>query len=707
MTDGGPLRRRLLVAGLLLALLAPAVLAVRDALAARSALRSARASVRQARTALGAGEAAGARGHVQAARRSVAAARHRTDGPLWAVAGHLPVLDRSVGVLRGIVGVADAGVGLAAAAVDRADRLLGTDGAVPAALQGGRIDPAPLGDAADAAGSLPTAPLARARERLADLGTALVPGPLRDRRREALRVADRALTRISEARRLLAALPTFLGTRDTRRYLLAMQSPAELRGTGGLLGFYVPLVLDDGRVRVGDTTGLRAVTRAGAGIVRTGPLALPPGGLDPVATTDAHARRYGHVAGNRNVSNVNLDPDLPTTAPVLLDLHEQRTGERFDGMIVLDPLGVAEVMRALGPLTVPAAVRDRAGRIPARVAPDELAPLTLQTVYTVYGQGESTRREAFFGAFVDAALDRLLAAGASTAALARRVGAAATGRHLQVHSRHPREQAAFEAAGVAGHMPAVGPGQDLLALTANNASGGKQDVWVAHSLTGTLRLTLPSPRGGTGAVRAERRGTLRVALENPLPSGGMDLSIIGSCRVDRPEMQCFEDRPGLNRTWFTLWGPPDLEVTAARDHRGRPLSVGAGRIHGHRAVDHTLETPPGTTRSFELDVTGPVTLRRDGGDLRYELLLWRQAKAIPDHLDLTVRAPAGWSVAAADVTGGGDGSGMGARPDGPRLSARVVDDGRAVRLRGAATADARLRIRLTRTLADRLAGWLP
>ena len=35
----------------------------------------------------------------------------------------------------------------------------------------------------------------------------------------------------------------------------------------------------------------------------------------------------------------------------------------------------------------------------------------------------------------------------------------------------------------------------------------------------------------------------------------------------------------------------------------------------------------------------------------YELTLWRQAKAIPDHWDLTISPPPGWSVASAEVEG--------------------------------------------------------
>lgn len=692
------------VVGLLaLVLAAPPALGLRDALGARGALESARASLVRARSALGAGEIEEARGEVEAARAAVSSARSRTDGPVWAAGRRLPVLRPSVEIVGTVVDLVAAAVEVADDAVRRADGLVGADGSLPVALRGGRIDPAPFGQAAEVLASLPTSPLERARERLAALDTGLVPGAVREGRRRALDEASRSLAALGRARGLLTVMPAFLGAEGPRRYLVALQSPAELRGTGGLLGFYLPLVVEQGRIRLGPGVGLPAGTSAGG----SGPLAVPPHGVEPVATTAAFADRYAHVAADRNFSNVNLDPDLPTVAPVVLDLVEARTGGRFDGMIALDPLAVAELTRATGPLPVPPEVRDADPRIPARVGGDRLAALTLREVYEIHGEGDSERRDAFFGALVAGAVDQMLSAGGDTAELGRHLATAADERHLQLYSRQPREQAAFEAAGIAGALPPAGRTGDLLALTANNANGGKQDVWVAHTLEGRLRLILPSSPAGGDEVRAERRGTLRVGLGNPLPSRGMDLTIIGNCLVDRPEMQCFDGPPGLNRTWYSLWGPPDLQVTAARGHDGEPVPVSSDRIHGHRVIDHVLETPPRSSRFFGLELAGPVRLQRDGPELHYELLLWRQAKAIPDHLDVTVEAPPGWSVEDAVVEGGGDGEGMGARPEGPRLSAQVVEGGAAVRLTGAVTADAHLRVRFTRGLWERLAGMLP
>ncbi|MDX1620232.1 MAG: hypothetical protein R3320_04535, partial [Nitriliruptorales bacterium] len=126
--------------------------------------------------------------------------------------------------------------------------------------------------------------------------------------------------------------------------------------------------------------------------------------------------------------------------------------------------------------------------------------------------------------------------------------------------------------------------------------------------------------------------------------------------------------------------------------------------HGLVAIDHSLEVQAKSTRSFQVELDGAVPLRREGGDLVYDLTLWRQAKAIPDHWDLTVTSPDGWTVAEVVLTGGGDGQGMGIGGKGRPISAERTDG--AVRLEGAATQDVELSIRFTRPLWDRFTDWL-
>ncbi len=115
--------------------------------------------------------------------------------------------------------------------------------------------------------------------------------------------------------------PKILGGDGPRHYFLAVQNPAELRGTGGLIGNWAILTAENGKVTVGDVTKLGALNyKEGdpdAGPARTRRLqaalrALPPrdrvahgehlarlphgrqGGRRPLPAIRRHAGRRGH-----------------------------------------------------------------------------------------------------------------------------------------------------------------------------------------------------------------------------------------------------------------------------------------------------------------------------------------------------------------------------------------------------------------------------
>lgn len=657
-------RRAVVLAAILGSLTVLAVVAARDLAGARSALVAAADRIAAARVEILAGDLDTAGQHLHAAREQVARAARHSDGPLWWAAGRLPLTGPPARVVRRTVDVARSGVVLGLAGIE------GDAGTLPGwSFRGtdGAVDLAQLQRAADAVAALPTASLQGARDALAAVDGWL-PARLHQARRDVLEAADRALGDVEQARRITAVLPALLGADGPRRYFLAMQNSAELRGTGGLIGFHALLTVDGGRLSLSDVRSEEGIE------VAPGTIEVP----------EDFKRRYGGTGATTLVNNVNLDPDLPTVAPVLLAMVEQVTGVALDGVIALDPVGLAMILRGTGPIDLPGGIPD--GRIPDPLAVDALPRVAMIDAYEVFG-GPSDARKAFHAALAARSFERLLAADWDVA-MARRVAAAVAGRHLQVASTRPAEQVVLEALGVGGRLAARDGDGDLLAVTASNAAGNKQDVHVSHHLTGTIRLAAPTGDGGT----VRREATLGMRLTNPLPTDGMDLYIIGSARpggggtLDGPR--------GLNRTWFTVWAPDTATVLAGRDLDGGPIGVTRGRIHDHTAIDHVLETPSASTRGFEVGLAGPVTLRREGDALVYDLTLWRQAKAIPDLVEMAVAVPDGWRVAGAVVDGGGRPALPGLpASDVPVVSATVDSDG--VRISGAAWQDVHLTLRMT------------
>lgn len=673
--------RRWVLLAVALTVATAVVLAVRDVRRAETALTEARGLVAAAREDLADGQVTEARDGLARAADRMASARRSVDGPLWTVGAALPEVGDGPRTVRRVVSLADAAIGIANTVVEQAAPALFEDGELTLALDDGHVDLQPMTALASVLDEVPVQPLSTARDRLASTGTTLVPPRLRAARQDALQLADELQGLLETGALVSEALPPFLGAEGPRTYLLALQNPAELRGTGGLIGLVGVVRFVDGAFSLVPPSELRATYDR-----------LEDTDLPPADTSEAYARRYGARGGASLLQNTNLDPDLPTVATVLLDLWERRVaGRPPDGVIAIDPLLLADLVRTAGPLTVPPAFTQDA-RIPTRLSADDLLEVVSVDAYEVFG-GDSPERKAFLEAVSTAALDRL-SGGADARQVVDALVRNASERHLQVFSTDAGEQAAFRDLGIAGALRPPHEGMDLLAVTANNAGANKQDVHVGHAVDWDVRLE-DLEVGTDDRVRATRRSTTSVLVANPLPTTGMHPWILESIE---PGQVAGHDPgiPGLNRTWFSLWLPPEGEVVAGHGPDG-PLAAASDVVHGQRAVDVFLETPSRSRRSFQLETVSPVALTVDDGRLRYRATLWRQAKAIPDDVRLVVHAPEGWRVATAELRGGGDGTrpelSTDPRPDDPEALELTVGSSE-VTVRGQMTADAHLTVDL-------------
>jgi hypothetical protein len=665
----------------------------RDATATRTLMVDARRELQAGREALLADDVEAAATAFASAREASRAAAGRVDGPVWEAAARLPWLGANATVARAGVDLAAAAAHLGLAASEEAADLL--DGsALDGLVADGRVDLDRLDAVREVVAGLPVAPVRAAADRLREVNAADVMAAFRDDRLEAIALADEVVAQVSRAEQGLDLLLGFFGQDGSREYLLVVQNPSELRGTGGLVKYLAELRVDAGALE------LRPVDELGVSddaTISTAAAGLNDGRriLDPVDRPAAFADRYDHIAAGAFASSVNADPDFPTVAPVLLRLYAERGGGRdLDGVVLTDPLLLDALVTASGrPLPVPAEVQ--APGLPTELVGGQLAQTLLVDTYDVLGGGTAVRG-AYDDAVVRAAFETLMAGGWDPVTMVRALGDAAAERHLQLYSRSEEEQAGLVALGLAGHLPSPAAGTvvgDLLAVTGNNAAANKADVHVAHRISGTIAL---------GAVRlgapadAARTATLRVVVDNPLRPGDHDTYIVGSMPptiLGSPPGERTDD--ALNRTWFSVWAPEGTEAPALRvDDRRAPF--GAGTIHGHRVFDYFLETPSASSASFEIDLDGRAELVRDGAELIYRLTLWRQAKAIPDHWDLTITAPPAWDVLDATVVGGGAPRGMGVGgADGEPIRA-VVEGPDDVRVVGAVTRDAVVEVRLGR-----------
>ena len=186
--------------------------------------------------------------------------------------------------------------------------------------------------------SPPPAPTSRstdARTALAELQDGWLLPPLRSRVEEFADDIDEARRDTALADDLLDVTPGLFGGDGDRRYLVVFLTPAELRGAGGFIGSYAELTASDGDV---------TLTRSG----RIADLIFGPHrGNRTLTGPPDYLDRYGRFHPQRLPPGRHLlARTSPATPTVLDELYPQAGGSDIDGVIAVDPTGLAALLDA-------------------------------------------------------------------------------------------------------------------------------------------------------------------------------------------------------------------------------------------------------------------------------------------------------------------------------------------------------------------------
>ncbi len=356
-------------------------------------------------------------------------------------------------------------------------------------------------------------------------------GPVAQARADLLAQLD-PLTETAVAAASAAKLaPPMLGADGPRRWFVGFQNPAEARGTGGLLGAWLVLVADGGRLRLesaGSDSGLPRFTGV-------------PSGLSADFLT-----RYGAVGG-ATWANSNVSPDAPEVARAWAAMWQAGTGEAVDGVMMMDPTSLAAILRATGPVTVPGVGTVDAGNV---------EQLVLLRQYQL--QPDPAKRKAIMVGVGTATFTKLLAGGAQLPVAVTNVSAAAQAGHVRLFSTVAEEQGLLAEYRLDGAVPtAAGPFAQAVVV---DAGGDKLSTFLHQGLTyRVLRCT------ATG-----REVEIVVRLRNEAPKKGLPTyvtvrsdkppypTVVGQSRVELQVLTAL----GARLTAMTVDGVPVLTPSA-------------------------------------------------------------------------------------------------------------------------------------------------
>lgn len=542
---------------------------------ATSGLRSAEAALASARE----GDLASARQSLDRATRDLELAGERLSAP-WAIPGRaLPVASQH---LRASQQMIDAGARLVEPALE-ASQLASSD---ELRLRSGVID---LGAVEAVAGSVKAASteIERASEVAEDVNSPWLLRPLSQRIDRARALLSRSRNDAAVASASLDALPGLLGSERPRRYFIAMQTPSEQRGTGGLLGSYATIVFSGGRLALERHGLVSELNRAGSG--------------RSLGELGAEYAGYGAVGPERFFQNVTLPPDVPTAAAAIMQLYPQAGGEALDGVVFVDPITLAALLDLTGSVSVP--------EWPEPLGPGNTAEVLM---FRQYSDLSEERANALIDSIITATV-RSLGAGTlpPPGRVVSRLAEPARGGHLAIFSVDKTEQRLFEMVGLDHAMPPVV--DDFFQVVTQNSAESKIDWFQRRSVSYEVTY------GEDARLDIEAK----VEIHNDAPPAGLPLVLIGG--KDLPG-------PGHSRLFvelFTAFAPEEVSID------GQPVDVATSVLYNRYVTRTSVTIPPGGSVVIQASVRG---VAREAGS--YHLVIGKQPTIRPDALVVTVRGGA-------------------------------------------------------------------
>ena len=472
------------------------------------------------------------------------------------IVGWIPVVNQNLDSLRSSVGVA---LKLASGG-DRILRsgqsLQGPSGKLEVALHGGTVPLATVQDVQREVDSLANGLPARADEP----SSSLLVGPVHDLQSSVFHEADRRRAQLSNVARALSLLADMAGANGDRRYLIAVANTAEMRAAGGMVLSYGVLTSSGGTFTLGDFGGIDD-------------LALP-NPVDPksVDLPADYLTRWTGLQPTQLWRNTTLAPDFRFDAPVMEAMYAAKTNTRVDGVIQVDPAGLAAILTGTGPINVPGV---------GTVSADNVVDLTLNRAYLDFPDRD--QRQEVLGDVAKIAF-KTLTSGTfdSLRPFGEALFKAAASRHLIFYANSgdaARAAASFDAD---GQLPAADQ-QDYAALTVQNFSKNKLDYYVDTSLS----LSGQRAAAQVGHVAA----TITVA--NSAPANLASTYVTGPNGPD--------EQAGLYRAVVSLYVPNGARLDSVDGATKQPAALTSEA--GRTLVTYQVDLPAGATSTVTLHLS--------------------------------------------------------------------------------------------------------
>lgn len=522
-------------------------------------LRSAQTLVPKLRAEVGSRDASAARTTLEEITVHTGNARDAVEDPIWTIASFVPSLGPNFSAVRELALAADeVALGSARPLVTVATSMdwnqLGP--------KDGKLDVAPLAGASPAILSAAnTLDLTYHRLQMIDSSTLVgeVAHPLADTTKQ-LGELNHTLSTVAHT---AALLPSMLGSSEARNYLVLVQNSAEVRATGGLPGALALITVDNGSIEL-------VAQSSGSAMAKSDP---------PIVVDEEQLSIYSSRLG-KFIGDVNLTPDFPTAARTAKAMWEDQHGGAIDGVVAIDPVVLAHLLDASGPLPL-SNVGVQSG-LPTQLTSQNVVPTLLSDVYQAFSSNEA--QDEYFAAASREVFQALASGKVSGPALIESLSRSYEENRLHVWSAHNRDQAILGDIPLGGAISGPSTGGASFGVYFNDGTGAKMDYYIRR----TVQLEQVCSTDGYSQYN------VKISLTNTAPPEAAKLlpsAVTGGGRFGTPA--------GSVQTNIVAYGPTLSHVdTTTQD--GVETTFGS-HLHSGRPVGmHSVRLAPGQSTKVEM-----------------------------------------------------------------------------------------------------------
>jgi hypothetical protein len=403
-------------------------------------------------------------------------------------------------------------------------------------------------------------------------------------------------------------LLSVLGSKSEQHYLVIFQNPAELRATGGFIGSFAAVTLDQGELSE---------------------FVVPSGGTYDVSGQQVKRLKpptpMGLVSDRFEIQDANWSADFPWSARKIQKMYQDGGGATTDGVIAVDTEVLRTFLQLTGDVELP--------EYGVTVTSENVTDVLMRQIQEV--RETSSEPKQIIADLVERVLDRALKLEPDQSlAVLLAFNRLLSERHLLLYHRDAELQKQLSDIGWTGELNDI-PDSDYLHLNFTNIAGGKTDEFV------DTRAHLESELDADGSV------THRLTITRT-HKGDPNDELYGINNMSYVRLYVPENAELLEASGFTQIDPrkflypasgaiddPDLAALEGDATVHRDSGTAIHQELGKTVFGNWIETPVGESRSVEFVYRVPNVAKTSGGlNASTTYRLYAQSQPGSTHVEL-------------------------------------------------------------------------